>query len=486
MGDMSPPAVNLPFIYKHPKGAPMHTDIPPEIFNFICVVVSPAILLKTIYEFWLCLRSRSWRGTATATITEVKKDYYIKRGGRKSWYEFPIISYTANGTSYTTDYSRRQKSLGSYHLGQTIPLRYDENDPRNFIFEDEYAHSNSYIDLILLTALCLFVCYHAACSVAGYYLDNHDFLFEQETWAALEDPFSLHQDSSTPYRSLYSMKDQIEKTIHNFHGIDQKIRKSILGKKRRETYLSQYQQSAIIASRSLADTYSPSLAEAFVTCGLDGEQDLLWQSIYCGLLNEICPAASPETPTYSLDELMFMADVAPYILSSNPPYSTAPEECTGIELAFAYAKLYAAASALPCQKSIIDKIEQGFPNYVPVYIERVNQHLQKYGSSSETPLDPEAILAVFTYMTSRYQGKDSFPDVLWQGSVFAYEHMHSRLQADPALQNQERFQEENNPLSDFEPRIGAEGFFRSKEEYYRRNSPLDYLHEWRSFIRFLE
>lgn len=30
---MSPPAVNLPFIYKHPKGAPMHTDIPPEIFK---------------------------------------------------------------------------------------------------------------------------------------------------------------------------------------------------------------------------------------------------------------------------------------------------------------------------------------------------------------------------------------------------------------------------------------------------------------------
>ena len=48
-----------------------------------------------IQEFLLWKRARKWRGAATGTVVEIRKNYRYRGLFVKRWYEYPVIAYKA-------------------------------------------------------------------------------------------------------------------------------------------------------------------------------------------------------------------------------------------------------------------------------------------------------------------------------------------------------------------------------------------------------
>lgn len=74
---------------------------------------------------------------------------------------------------------------------------------------------------------------------------------------------------------------------------------------------------------------------------------------------------------------------------------------------------------------------------------------------------------------------------LWDGSVFAWEQMTARMQADPALRGLVRYGAENNPLSEFDAGMGKDAFLSSRERGAYQ-SPLYDLQDWRDLMEYWE
>ena len=98
-------------------------------------------------------------------------------------------------------------------------------------------------------------------------------------------------------------------------------------------------------------------------------------------------------------------------------------------------------------------------------------------------MDREAVYAVYSYTMERYEDTGSFQTALWDGSVFAQEHLLARVQEDPSLQELARFQEWNDPLSDFDPQTGPEACFHPGEKP-EALSPGSLFIEQEDFVRY--
>ena len=450
------------------------------------VLVCFSILIMMLIRFWFFFRSRSWHGTTVAVITEIEREYRVTKH-RKVYYEYPIVTYSIDNITYTEDYAIRETPVGYYQVGQKIPIRYDEKYPRDFVFQDEFRRAKFLITMAGYIGICIYLFFGLANKIHGNGTEKGKFLFQKQTWVKLEESFVEYEDfyfsdSQIAPNELWLC---IEETKIHFQRLNLRIDEMKFFKKRQKKYKEQYKQSAMTAAGNLADIYSRLLSEAYEICGLEDEKEIIWQSAYSGFLNQICPSVSPGNGIYSLEELNFMTQIAYQIYHPSVSYeslSRLPEGCIGLELAFSYAKIHSEMVYLACQKNMNSKIEQGFANYIPIYLNKIQQAQGESLENWEIPLDMDEIQNVYTYTIDQYHINHSFPVALWYGAVFASEQMEVRQEAEPSLFHQERYKKENNPFWDFDSQIGLKNFLQLKEVDYKKYSPQYYLIKWKDFV----
>ena len=81
----------------------MNTPYLSQFYAFFFLLLFPMFLIPVILELWIWFACRCWHGTATATITEIKKDYRSRGryGLFKHLFEFPVITYQVEDSTYT-------------------------------------------------------------------------------------------------------------------------------------------------------------------------------------------------------------------------------------------------------------------------------------------------------------------------------------------------------------------------------------------------
>jgi len=444
-----------------------------------------------IKEFRLWKRARKWRGAATGTVVDIHKDYRYHRLFIKRWYEYPVIAYKAGSQSFRQKYTRRKRELGYYQLGEQYPLIYNEDNPGEFAFGDAFSGFFYYAGQALMLAVTIFSLYYSAHFFMNHYLDTHELLWEEQTWADLERPLAAYQgmEFSNLYNyTLDNLDTRLEEDVEHFRRVEDMVEEQ-RGGKNYQTYQNRYRASALAAADSLGGTFSGIVGAFFEECGLDGQREAVYRSACAGFLERVCPDAAPGPGLYSLDELLILVN---FIHDSglNPyEYRDDPEESIGLSLAVSYARLDAELALLGGGEAVRTAAADCFPGYVSLYLDQIDLHVlenrKKYGKERYTRLNREAILSVYSYTAARYQGPDSFETALWDGSVFAWEQMTARMQADPALRGLVRYGAENNPLSEFDAGMGKDAFLSSRERGAYQ-SPLYDLQDWRDLMEYWE
>ena len=444
-----------------------------------------------IQEFLLWKRARKWRGAATGTVVEIRKNYRYRGLFVKRWYEYPVIAYKAGSRSFRQEYTRRKRELGYYEPGEHYPLIYNEDNPSEFAFGDTFSGFFYYAGQALMLAVTIISLYYSAHFFMNHYLDTHELLWEEQTWADLERPLAAYQGME--FSNLYNytidnLDTRLEEDVEHFRRVGGMVEAQKSGK-HDETYQNRYRASAIAAADSLGGTFSGIVGTFFEECGLEGQREAVYQSAYAGFLERVCPDAAPAPGLYSLDELLILVN---FIHDSglNPyEYRDDPEESIGLSLAVSYARLDAELALSGGDETVRTAVSDCFPGYVSLYLDQIDLHVlenrKKYGKEHYTRLNREAILSVYSYTAARYQGPDSFETALWEGSVFAREQMTARMQADPALRGLVRYGAENNPLAEFDAGMDKEPFLSSRERGTYQ-SPLYYLQDWRELMEDLE
>lgn len=127
-------------------------------FDMILIMfcVFPLYFIFLLSQVWFFFRTRSWHGTVLSTVTKVERDFHTKRY-RKIYYEYPVVTYSIGDTTYTDDYAIREVPVGFYQVGQKIPIRYDENNPKDFVFQDEFRRINYILSMILYIGIFIFL-----------------------------------------------------------------------------------------------------------------------------------------------------------------------------------------------------------------------------------------------------------------------------------------------------------------------------------------
>lgn len=435
-----------------------------------------AVSIEMIKECRLRHKAKKWHGAAVGAITEIKEDYRYRRFFHKEWFEYPVLAYTVDHTSYCRPYPRKKEGIGYYELGQKIPLVYNQDNPEEFVFTEEFSGFIYYIFQLLTLAFAVFCLCLFTRNFKDYYLGTHELLFEQETWTDLEASFSDYKD-----RESFDYYDEIhqdtEEAIAHFQRLDAMIEKK-QGVKNYDAYRSQYHQSADMVSESLSEAFSGIVGTFYEKCGLEGEKEKIYRSAYAGFLKEVNPAACDEAGYYSLEELYFLADLTDFSILHGQEGRDDPEESIGLSLAVCKVKVDTAMDLLAFGDSIKETMDRWFPNYTRLYMDRVNEYLL---DNEEPPLDRNAVLSVYKYVTSEYSDTGSFEKTLWNGSIYAQDQLAARLEAQPDLQNVRRFSVDNNPFSSFRPEEGMEVFLTSTH-YEKTRTPRHYLDTWNYFI----
>ena len=461
---------------------------------FLLLLVPPT--LSDIRKWIVC---RKWKGYAGATIKEIKggqeKVYYGKWFYRWKRYEYPVVTYQVGEETYVYEYSYAKKGPGVLSIGQAIPILYNDRDPKEFIFQGAYSEDDLlglFSSFVFFPGLCL-ACLVFTLHFFGYFLDTRTLLYDPETGYMFSDTFG---DFQTHYPTEHpSFVDGLEETTKETtqHFIEMEATIRNMGRWRYDAYRKRYERAAVNASRQLANIYSQGISQLSAQYDLgDGwkdEQETVWQSAYSDYLRRICPQIAPEAGRYSIEELAFMLKILLMTSGRDPDLTERddPEESIGLSFAATFAGYSAAASALSYDPSIQEKIEQRALGCIPFLIEEVDKYLVRcqrlYGDEEAyPPLDREAIYAVYSYTMERYHDTGSFETALWDGAVFAREHLLARVQADPSLKKLARFQPENDPLSGFDPQIGPVACFHPKEEP-EELSPGALFREQAAFIR---
>ena len=206
----------------------MNTPYLSQFYAFFFLLLFPMFLIPVILELWIWFACRSWHGTATATITEIKKDYRSRGryGLFKHWFEFPVITYQVEDSTYTKEYPHAHKPLGTYQVGQKLPILYNEKYPKEFIIQGEYSDTNIFSCLFLGPIACIIFLFVVGSYYADYYLGTHELLFEKQTWEDLG--ASVSDFSDWDYYSTWDsdctrrLENEIEETLLHFRQIDKK------------------------------------------------------------------------------------------------------------------------------------------------------------------------------------------------------------------------------------------------------------------------
>jgi hypothetical protein len=475
----------------------MNTPYLSQFYAFFFLLLFPLFLIPVILELWIWFACRSWHGTATATITEIKKDYRSRGryGLFKHWFEFPVITYQVEDSTYTKEYPHAHKPLGTYQVGQKLPILYNEKYPKEFIIQGEYSDTNIFSCLFLGPIACIIFLFVVGSYYADYYLGTHELLFEKQTWEDLG--ASVSGFSDWDYYSTWDsdctrrLENEIEETLLHFRQIDKKIEEK-KGTKSYNDYRRQYGEAADRASRNLADTYAQCISEFLIKCHLDGEEDVIWQSAYAEFLRQLCPQSAPKSGPYSMEELAFMMDIVAAAQQSDLDRRFDPEESIGLFLAVSSLQFHSAAEIFSYNSSIKEKILLGSPYFIPPYLEEVSwyqeyvqRHYDEQHPDAYPPIDPDPVYEVYFYTIEQYLSTGSFQAALWNGSVFAHDQILSRQKADPSLKKLDRYQDRNNPLHGFDPKADPDSYFNSGKDC-EDFSPLYLYRRYQSYINYFE
>ncbi len=444
----------------------------------------------TISKIRIWIQSKRWRGCAEGKVEEVIKRYYRRRKELVGkWYEYPVISYQVGDTTYREEYPHARKELGFYTRHKRLPIRYNEHKPEEFIIQGEYS------DYDVIQWLLYFLVMPAFCiAAAGFFA--HDMvslyhstqtLYDEEIGQDLGDPFSQYKflpDLFRKFGYIDGLENQVEATVRRFRQKAELLEEMKReGDGRYQEYCIRYERTADRASRQLADIYAASLSLCFPESELEEEKELIWQSVYSDYMRQICPQAAPGEGVYTLKELSSLMEIMSRMVA--PYWWRGPEECMGLTLATSYAELHSAVSRLSCNPRIKEKIEEGIPAFVPYFIQQENQELETQRmhhnqDDAYPPIDREAVDSVYSYTVERYLFSGSFQTALWEGAVYAQSQILSRQQADPSLESLARYEEEENPLFDFDPQGDPDAYFHS-EIWGAFSDPRTLLREWEMF-----
>lgn len=478
--------------------------IHPSFFYLLCALAGLCLLLlflpSTLSDIRVWIVSRKWKGYAGATVKEVKggreKIHYGKWFYRWRQYEYPVISYQVGEETYVQEWSYARRDLGGYSVGEVLPILYNDKDPKEAIFQGECSEDDLlglFLTFVFMPGICI------ACSVFMIgsfvsFLNMRVLLYDRETAYIFSGYFDRYQTHYlTEYPSFTDgLEEAVEETIQHFGQMEAKIEK--MGRWRYDTYRRRYEKAAVQASRQLAAIYSQSITQLSAQYGpgdgWEGGQETIWQSVYSDFLRQTCPQIAPEAGRYSIEELTFMLKIL--LMTSGRESALEdrddPEESIGLSFAATFAGYRSAAAALSYDPSIQEKIEQRAVGCVPYLVEEVDGYLERCRRRYEDeeaypPLDREAVYAVYSYTMERYDDTGSFQTALWDGSVFAQEHLLARVQEDPSLKELARFQEWNDPLSGFDPQAGPEACFHPREEP-EALSPGSLFIEQEDFVRY--
>ena len=314
-------------------------------------------------------------------------------------------------------------------------------------------------------------------------MDAHEFLWENETWRSLEKSFdrlkipSFYVKNEDLADTWYSEVDRV--TAH-FREVEAMVENT--NGKKYDTYRSRYHQAAIAAAASLGNLYSETAGTFLEECGAEGEKEKIYQSAVSCFLEEVCPSAVEKPGPYSMKELTFLVNYVTMAGYENN-YCYKPEEDIGIFFCVCYAELQAAMETAACNRDLRETLEKSFSGYMVRSMNLVDdaydnlRFWQREDEQKYPPLDRAAIQQVYQYMMDRYQGTETFPITLWEGTVYAKRQLDARLKEFPDMLEWERYASARCELLEFYERMGMDAFLESDNSH---------LIDWYEFVYNLQ
>lgn len=428
-----------------------------------------------------------WTNSIPAKVVRIRteKHYFRRYGPRVN--EYPTLQYTVNGVCYQDEYLGGAGRKGSFRCGDTVYIRYSDDDPEIFIIECDCKamHWKAHvIQSAIIIPLCLAA---AVCISLQAYLEDHAFLFLEHTWTDMEESFAELKDRNyIDTNGMGALGQAVTDALAYHDKLEYQISITTSPRKRLE-YRVRLEDSTYKAGASLADYYADYTGRFLYRCGQTELRMQLRDAMLCHFLSLVRGSSyTGPAPSYTWEDLEFFGQAAAQLERERPAGISQPEEALGLAMAATELKLRTAMEVYGISPSMDQTLCGLMPGY---WDSRLADHDRRLSAAHDfaayPPLDRSAVWAVYDYMLEKYSATGDFGTSVLDTCTFAGNHLRRRGQN---LRSAVRCLEDADPFTDFSPEDLEP---QTAEEILSfapvsKNAARDLLKNWDSFTYRLD